>query len=473
MKTSSGLTLALMLLLFMHWTCTRKPVCAPERTTLDSTLSLPASTVSLPVFYPVKELERIANEKLGDRIVEAGMAINEKEDSLYLTVSRFQPLRIAYDGERGIVYSIPVEISGFIHFRVIGISIRNKTPIHTRIVITMKSDLYLDEQWNLAPQTQLQGIEWLEDPKINVAGIKFNLKGIVEKILEKHHEEVIAKLDASAGELLKLRQSVEKVWTDIQKPISINRVLVPVWLKVEPDALAGRFLMHSEDTLMIEAAITATLRTVFDSLAEVRNLTELPAFIRKENDFSGLDAYLKVDLPFRRLNRVLNQITDTMRFTSNNKEVRIRSSEVYGTDQGLAIHISLRGDVAAEVYLTGTIGFDTLSREITIENFGLDVDSRQALVQAAAWLTRDHIVERLQPHLKVPVDTVFNALPGVITKAIEKGKLGSKIDLHLPELHVDIFQHLVTRKDIQIIFHVRGEAQVQLQRGLFEKKKPV
>ena len=452
--------------------CKRPAAPAPERIALDSVLSIPVSKVNLPVFYPMEELERMANEKLGGVIIEANLAINEKEDSLFLTVSRFQPIRIDYDGERGIVYSVPVQISGFIHFKVAGIILRNKTPVAAKVIIQLKSDLYLDERWNLAPHTELQGIEWVEEPKLNVAGIKINLKGIIEKILEKHREEVTTKLDETAGELLNLRQSVEKIWTDIQKPININRKVVPVWLKIEPSALTGRLLKHSEDTLMIEAGISAALRTVFDSLSEVGQPKELPPFIRKETDESGLKAYVKVGIPFDRLNGLLEQITDTIRFSYGSKQVRIRSSEVYGTDSGLAIRVSLRGDVKADVYLTGTVGFDTLSREVYMENFAFDWNSEQALVRVAAWLSHDEIVRRLQPYLKVPVDSAFVALPGVITKAIEKGKLGRKIELFIPELDVDIYSYLITSKDIQIIFYVQGDAKLKLQSGLFDKKKP-
>src|SRR6478735_8382514 len=100
---------------------------APARTMLDSTLVIPPSELSVPVYYPVQELEDMVNEKLAAKIIEAKLAINQKEDSLFLSISRFKPVTIEYNGDRGITYSLPVHIDGTVQAKVIGINIGNKT----------------------------------------------------------------------------------------------------------------------------------------------------------------------------------------------------------------------------------------------------------------------------------------------------------------------------------------------------------
>jgi hypothetical protein len=54
---------------------------------------------------------------------------------------------------------------------------------------------------------------------------------------------------------------------------------------------------------------------------------------------------------------------------------------------------------------------------------------------------------------------------------VEKGKIGMKIEVRFSELDVDIKEYLITRDNLQIIFSAQGGADVQLQKGLFEKKK--
>src|SRR5690349_10970365 len=240
---------------------------APARTNLDSTLVVPTSVLNVPVYYPVQELEDMVNEKLAAKIIEAKLAINQKDDSLFLSISRFKPVNIEYNGDRGITYSLPVQIDGTVQSKVIGIKVGNKTPVTAKVILTLYSDLYIDRNWNLDPKSRIEKIEWVEEPKLNIIGIKFNLKPTIEKALKNNEDKIITKLDESAKTFIKIRKAIEKVWTAIQKPIRINRKVVRVWLKADVSRLDGVLVRRSKDTLMVEAGIAAKLRTILDSTA--------------------------------------------------------------------------------------------------------------------------------------------------------------------------------------------------------------
>jgi len=429
------------------------------------------SELSVPVYYPLADLEALANKKLNNKIIEANIAINQKDDSLFLSIARFKPIKLDYDGDRGITYSLPVQITGTVKYKVAGLNVGNKTPIEAKIIVTLFSDLYLDKNWNLAPQTQLRKIEWIQEPKLNVAGIKFNLKPPLEKALESNQDKIIEKLDRSAKDMIKIEKVVTKLWNDMHKPIRINRKVIPVWLKPELSEMNGRLLARSKDTLMIEVGLKATLRNVFDSVAASGKVPPLPRFKRKEKNTPGLTAFMLATIPFDKVNQVLKQVTDTMKFSFPGHKVHIRDAEMYGSGDGLAIRIGLRGDLKADVFLRGNVGFDTLTQKLELQNFAFDIDSENSLIGAADWLAHDVIITRIKPYLSVPMEHTFGMLPTLITRGIEKGKLGTKIDVHFSEFEVNIERHLVTRNNIQVILRAEGLADVQLQKGLFNKKK--
>lgn len=452
--------------------CNRIKPEAPARIQLDSTLVAPGSELSVPIHYPVQELENLANEKLANKIIEVKIPLlGGKNDSLYLSISRFQPVKISYDGVRGITYSLPVQIDGHMESKVVGITIKNKTPIRAKVIITMFSELYMNRDWNIEPQTQLKSIKWVEEPKVRVAGINFNLKPPIENAIEKNKENFVAKLDATIAETVNVNKMIAKLWGDIQKPIRINKKVVPVWLKGDASNMNGRILSTSKDTLTIEIGLFTQLRTVFDSAASITQIKPLPKFKQKKENSPGLTAFAHTSIPFEILNGVVSQVTDTMEFAFSGHTVRIQSSEIYGTPEGLAIRIALRGDIKADVYLRGTLGFDSVGKQLVINNFGFDVNSEQSLLSAADWFAHDEIIERLRPYLTLPLDKFFDALPALINKGIEKGKLGRKIDVSFSTFDLSIQQHLITTKDIQLIVQVKGRADVELQRGLFDKKK--
>src|SRR5688572_25250379 len=116
--------LAISLILFiLSNACSPTTTTEPPRaSTLDSTLQVPESELSVPIFYPLADLEALVNGKLDGKIIEANIAIDEKKrDSLFLTISRFKPVDIDYDGTRGITCSVPLKISGLFDTKVAGI----------------------------------------------------------------------------------------------------------------------------------------------------------------------------------------------------------------------------------------------------------------------------------------------------------------------------------------------------------------
>lgn len=469
-----GLSIISVLLIgvILFTTCKRKNSEAPARIQLDSTLVVPVSQLNVSVYFPVKELENMVNEKLKARIVEAHLAINDKDDSVQLFISRFQPIRLKYNGEQGITYTVPVQVEGYLNSKVIGIRIRNKEPVQARIIITLFSNLYLDDHWNLAPQTELKSIVWVDEPRLNIAGIKFNLKGPIEKMLEGHQDEMVTRLDESAKDVIRIRQSMEKLWMDIQKPIRLNRNVVRVWLKADATDIDGRLSPVSKDTLMIEARLAAQLFTVLDSTEAMTKPGKLPQRQRTSINEPGVDAYVLVTMPFEKINAVVNQVTDTMRFTFGGHSVRIQSTELYGTTDGIAMGIKFKGDINATAYLRGTLGFDAAQKKIVIEDFRFDLDSERHLLHVANWFAHDQVVNRIGPYLSLSVEDLFTRIPELIEKGVAQGKLGKKINVYVDEWELNFHTHLITSNNIQLVLAAKAKAGVELQKGLFDKKKP-
>ncbi len=454
--------------------CSRIKAPAPARTKLDSTLTVPLSTLNVPVFYVIADVEAMVNEKIGNQPREAHVAINPKRDSLHLTITKYEPVTIRYDGRTSLTIRVPVDLSGFFKVKKLGITVKNETPVHARVALTVTSKLFPDKTWNLRTETRLDRIDWVEEPKLNVAGVKVNLRPPMESALNKHKDDIIAKLDESVGGLVKMGSSIEKIWLDLQRPISINRKVVTVWLKTAGKKMNGRLMYSSRDTIAAEIGLETYIETVLDSASNAKPSIPLPPFERKDSLSPGVHAFVKATIPFEVMNRVIRQVTDTMKFMYSGHEARIRSSEIYGTDQGVAIGLSLDGDVRADVYLRGDIGFDSVQNQLVITNFVFDLSSEQSLIAAAEWLAHDQIIERIQPYLTLPMDNTFRVVPSLMTRGIEKGKLGRKIDVTWSKFDVRVFTHLVTRENIQVILEVDGHAEVKLEKGLLDKmKKPV
>jgi hypothetical protein len=289
-------------------------------------------------------------------------------------------------------------------------------------------------------------------------------------MLFKNEAKITQGIDKAVEGLIKIEKAIEKLWVDLQKPILINKKVRPIWLKAEPISMSERIMSHSKDTLTIEISLKTKLQTLLDTAHLAKSVIPLGKQEAKNQHDTGLSAYLLATVPFDDINLMIKQVTDTMRFRFQGNEVRIKESEVYGMNDGLAIRIDLAGDVKARLYLTGKLGYDSASRSLVLTNFGFDVNSEQSLINVADWFSHDEIINRVRPHLTLSVGKSIEALPSLIFQGVEKGKLGEKIELYFSNFDAVLHKHLITHNNIQVIIHATGRADVQLQKGLFAKK---
>jgi hypothetical protein len=461
-----------LLIILLATACKHVSPPEPDRSHLDSLLSIPVSELNIPVSYPVKEIENLINEKLNGKIIESRIPMNQKGDSVLLNITKLNRIKLSYDGNKGLTFKIPLLVDGFFQSKILGVGVKNRTPIRTKLIITIKSTLHLNENWQLKPKSEIKKIEWLEKPTLKVAGIKFNLQPQIEKSITKNENAITKKIDDSVDDLVKFSQSMNKLWSDIQKPIRINKKISRVWLNADAVEMTAHILHQSKDTLTIGVGLFTRMFTMLDSVPS-SNLIQLPKFKVRESDGNDINAFLLVTLPFEQLNKILNQATDTIKFKFGNHEVRVKKCEIFGTPDGIAIETKLVGDLRGKIYFTGIPGYDSITQSLVINNFNYDIHSEESIVHAANWMIHDEVIERIQPYLKIAIGKSIDSIPELIFKGIEKGRLGQKIEVNFTKFNINLEHHLVTEKNIQFLLHSTGNAKVQLKKGLFVKKPSV
>src|SRR5260221_358854 len=88
---------------------TIKPI-PPPHSTLDSTLVCPVSTLTVPLIFKTKDLQRSVNEKVSKQIMQGWLPVGKrKKDSVYLEIIRTDSIRFTW--KSGILYTnVPLHI---------------------------------------------------------------------------------------------------------------------------------------------------------------------------------------------------------------------------------------------------------------------------------------------------------------------------------------------------------------------------
>lgn len=470
MNTLSPLIFIVTLSAVVLTSCDRVKPKPPEATGIDTLLQAPLSTVTLPVQYRVSDLQGFINTKIKDTFIKKWIVINEKQDSLYLEVARQKNIIIKRK-ERTLFFTIPLKISGKFRTQVAGIKIRNSEPVEAEIVLHLETRLHLDSKWNLIPETTIKKIDWIKEPTIKVVFVNVGLRKPIEKILNENEEHIVKKADDGIQQMLNTRKVVQKLWTDIQKPIRINKKEASVWLKAYGKNLTGYLEDTESDLISLLFELRADVKTIIEGDSIPSSNPVLPDYKQKTSGHDSLEIYVHSQLPFDKMNEILNNTLRNAPLTASGYSTEIKDIKVYGTDSGLAIAVKVKGDVTGKIYLQGTPTYDSLSTTFGVRDFKFDVDSESALISSADWLLHTTVVEMISEKLVIDMQEYIDILPRLIMQAIDRGKAGEKIDVNIGALRLVPLQIITTKNDIQVITRATGKATLELKDEVFTKKK--
>jgi hypothetical protein len=466
MKVISILPLVVVLLCV---SCNRIKPKPPEPTALDTLLPLQQSTLVIPVHYQVSELKETINSKISGTFIHEWTALNDKGDSLYIEITKRREIEISWK-KNTMYYSFPIRVSGKFIKSVAGIKVKNRQPIDMEVVLNLATKLAFDKKWNLTPQSKLEEIQWIKDPKLSLGPVKVNLRNFVERAIEKNEENLISKLDETISKLLKTRNAVTKIWNDIQKPIRVNKKETQVWLKAYAEEIKAKLIRTDSNAITLDVELKARLQLIVDGQSMPASNETLPDFTKKESANDSIKIFVLARVPYKQVNKILTKELSGKKLSAQGYSTTIKKIKIYGTTEGLAVDVKVSGDVSGRLYARGKLHYDSLTSMLSTEDFHFDVDSENILVNSADWLLHDNALGIISEQLKLNVKPYKEMLPELIMAGIERGKSGDKFDLNISALNIVPIQHIYTESDIQFIFKASGKADIDLEKKIFAKK---
>jgi hypothetical protein len=469
-----GLTVVLLIGAVV-FSCNRVKPEPPPHTTLDSSLAIPVSTLTIPIHYDIKRLEKMVNSKVKGVFLREKFKVNQKGDSLYIEIEKRGDIQLSWNNPT-LSYSFPVKVSGN-YIKRVGIKrvgrfkVTNHEPVEMEMVLHLATRLGFGTNWELTPKSRLDEIKWIRDPKLKIAMIKVNLRKTVEGAIDKNEDKLTAKLDEALSMLLDTRQVIDKLWHDIQKPIRINKKEKQVWLKAYGTDIQARLVDAGPDQIAINVQLKSRIETIIEGEALPDGNDTLPiSRADATSDDDSLQIYVKVKMPYKQVRELLNKTLSGKKLEAEGYSTAIKDIDLYGTTGALALKIKLRGDVDGQIYVTAAPAYDTGKAVLSVQNFSYDIDTENALVSSANWLLHDNVLDLVKNQLSLEVQPYFDSLPRLITRGIERGKVGEKIDVTIASLHVKPISYLITKNDLQIIFLATGHASIELEQKVFAGK---
>lgn len=468
------------LLIFAAGCSGKQEARAPERLTDTIPVEILPSVFNLRITYGISDLQDFLNEKFEGEFLRTVIHPRKKDkNDVLIVLSKFKNIRIRSNGQE-LVCSFPLHVHAGITESRINVVTKNLKPVDAEVIITMQTPVALHSDWHLVTKFKLTGTRWVKRPHIMIAKQPIDLTQKIDHYLNENKDKITAMLDKEVNKAVSLEKPIGKVWTDLQKPIIINKKEPKTYVKFICEGIAGDFSLDTAD-IRCDASISTRVAIVTDTTAE-RTVNQLPAYSENKfiSKYSDINLYAFVD--FDEITEQLNTLFKKKPLTVKGRTATIKNAEVYASRLGLTVKLETKGDIRGTLIATGTPVYDSLVQSISMKDFEFQLSSENALLSAGDQLLHNMLRDTLRSVLNVGMGALIGKVPEIIEKAIAKGKTGKAIDAKLEEFKVHNCQILMGAQRMHIkvhasfagairLKHLNPGKEIQITPGL--KKKPV
>jgi hypothetical protein len=254
-----------------------------------------------------------------------------------------------------------------------------------------------------------------------------------------------------------VRQQLEQVWSEIQRPIPLQNGL---FLLLNPRALSVSTLPDEEDAITLILGLTARPKIVAGpSTAVVQPLPEIS--IAPAPTETGFHIALETELTFEQLGNELTARLKGTTYAGKDGSVVVEKVKVYGSGTSLVAAVDIKGTVEGTVYVYGVPGYDRSARTLVLKNPDYTLETMQVLSRSADWLLHAGLREKLAQRAVWYVGDRIDDARDDLSKALNR-QVGDR--LHVSGNIGRMFPHSVglTKGGLKAVVEADGTINVQL-----------
>lgn len=433
------------------------------------------STLYFPVYIAVGDIQKLANKKLKQVLVEKTQPMKNQKDSLELKVTRTGNVIFNLHNEQ-LYTTIPLKVDVIIVKKMGKSAIRifEKQPLSFRISAHLISSIDLTEQMKLKTKTSLRSIEWVEEPVAEIAGLQINLKNIVEKNLLEKSTEIIATVDQVLKEKVNLTKPIKKIWTNLQKNKPIGKGYSDFFLKVQPQRLAVNIDRSMGDSIRLNLMVESKMYVRHD--ADTSAIEKIP-FPKKIEILKNYDedkqsaVYLHALLPLTQVNDAVNTQLKGKTVHVKGFTVQIASIKISNGTDNLIGEIGISGDLNGMIKTKGFPQFSKENATLTINNIGIESKLDEDLVNSATDLLHAEIIHLLNKYSVFNVEEYLQAIPTLIKDGVQKTKLVKKADITINDIDINAVELKLGKDNVQVLITASTDFEVALRKEGLKLKK--
>ncbi len=457
MQRIFGLFISLTLL-FLAIGCKKVKPQPPKAEGFDPAIPDQISYLAGPISFRLSELEEKINKSLDPVLISQESKKGKKGGLLPLRVERMGSVQIRYVGER-VSFSAPIQVW---LINPLKSEEKQTDKAFCQLHVNFNSTLAVTPNWRLLTKAKFADYKWIKKPGIKLFGKEIELTKLADDLLKSQQTRIESAIDSAVYQELRLDKMVKPIWKDLQKPLQLSKEY-GLWLLPKPVSIAAATIKGDSQSITIPLRIAFQTKTVLGERPDVVPDSTLPQLQKRPDVPEQSDLHVMSFLRYESINEVLAKTLHKKKFSLGSGMLTIKKASVYGGQRAIIVKADVGGLVRGTLYFRGRPVYDTLTNTLRIEKLGFDANTEQVLVNNAARLLEDHLLDSLQHVLTFPLHDQIEALPRKISQAFEQSNAGQKTDLTIPYFRF-VPRRVAVRPDgIQTLINVQSRVEVRVK----------
>lgn len=424
MKTRYFLIAAFSVLFFSCKTALQ--IEKPTESYIPGIIPASVSDIPLQVELDVKKLETALNRRMNGLLYE-GSNISGQD----LSVKVWKAGNFTFTVNNNIIeYQVPLKIWSRFAWKIekFGLTVSDHYEANGSILLTYRTAISVDKNWQLVSKTTSSGYKWIETPRLNIIGINVPVTPIANFALNQSESLVSKQIDRSLAQAVNLKKYVSDMWTQVQQPMQLNADN-NLWIRVTPKDVFLAPFTTSGSKLNVSVALSAIIETFVGSKPTQNAVVKLPDLKMLNRPVQTFNLNIAADVTYDKISEIAKAQLKGKTFKEGNKSITINDLSIYGSAGKAVFMADVSGSLKGKVYFTGNLTYDPQKTAIVITEPEFDIRTKNALVKSASWLMHGFILKQITPYLTYPVKPYIDQMKNDANQMISGYKLYQGVSL--------------------------------------------
>jgi hypothetical protein len=269
-------------------------------------------------------------------------------------------------------------------------------------------------------------------------------------------------IDKALQSVLDLRKTMQKTWSDIQKPILLSPEY-GIWIKITPVEMSTIPLQSSTGIIDHTIGIRAITELSYGNEPEYTinaTLPEIKITSRMENSFL---INLPVDIPFEKINELAREQMVGYQVSQGKYRIRVNDLTVYGNNDDLVVALNVSGSINGTVYLAGKPWFDADSSLVRIKDLDFDIRTKNVLHKSAAWIFHQGLAGTIGTKLEFPIGKQLDQVRNEIQSYLDQNRKMDIFTVGGSIRNLTLDNIIITRNSLKASFILEGNLVVRIE----------